>query len=119
MYTREAAQEKANQTPVDRMPEEQRAKAREVAARLDKATSHNENLAKTPTPAPADAMGNREAMRQNMTGQDKTAPAMSPTSAQSGQPATEKDHSQQQEKAPGKQAGRSQTLPRPRPSWER
>ena len=115
MYTRQAAQEKPALKPLDQLPADQRAQVDAIKARLEKATQHIDKGAQAP--APADAGGSREAVRQNMTGQDKTAPALSPTSAQAGQPATEKSPQakEPQEKAPA----RPQTLPRPRPSWER
>jgi hypothetical protein len=63
-------------------------------------------------------------MRQNMTGQDKAAPALTPTSAQAGQPSTEKKvpspSNNAPAKAPQKDGARSpQTVPRRPPSWER
>jgi hypothetical protein len=118
MYTREAAQEKANQNPIDRMPLDQQAKVEAVKGTLERATQHIEKSANAPTSVPADNADNREAMRQNMTGQDKAAPALSPTSAQAGQPVTEKAPSKEPPTKTQDQ-GRAQSLPRPRPSWER
>jgi hypothetical protein len=58
-----------------------------------------------------------------MASQDKTTPALSPTSAQAGQPATEKNapaSSNESAKTLDKTPARApQTMPRPRPSWER
>jgi len=84
MYTREAANEKTSRNPVERMPEDQRAKAQEIGARLDNATNHLNQNAQTPSPAPADSASSPEASRQNMTNQDKAAPDLSPTSMQAG-----------------------------------
>jgi hypothetical protein len=113
MYAREAAQERANRTPLDRMPAEQQAKVDKIKATLEKATQHIERSTET-SPTPVDANGGREAVRQNMTAQDKAAPAFSPTSAQAGKTPLEKPV-----KAPEKPQERPQTVPRPRTSWER
>jgi len=122
MYTRQAGQEQTAR-PLDRMPPDQQAKVEGIKASLQKATQHIDKSAHSPSAAPADGNGSREAMRQNMTGQDKTAPALSPTSAQSGTTAEKNTPGQlnetpakTQEKAPGRA---QQTVPRPKPSWER
>ena len=112
--TAKQVEEKAK--PLDRMPPEQQAKVEEIKARLQKATQHIDKSPAAPAPAPADGADSREAMRQKMTGQEKAAPALSPTSAQAGQPASE-THSpsptrQTVTKAPP-------TVPRRPPSWER
>ncbi len=62
------------------MPPDQQAKVEAIKARLEKATQHINKDANTPSSA-APSDGNREAVRQNQTAQDKTAPALSPTSA--------------------------------------
>jgi hypothetical protein len=117
MYSREAAQEKANAKPIT---PEIKAQADRVTATMDKATQHMSQNSGAPSAAPSDGASSPQPMRQNMTGQDKTAPALSPTSAQRGQ--TEKD-SPGKSNAPAetqtKAADRAQTLPRPKPSWER
>jgi len=113
MYTRQAAQEKTN--PLDRIPADERAKLDAIKGTLERATQHQGRDVPT-LAAPADAMGNREALRQNMAGQDKAAPALSPTTTQTGKRATEKGPSR---KTPESTAQRPQTVPRPRPSWER
>jgi hypothetical protein len=121
-YAREAVQEKANLTPMDRMPPDQQAKVDKIKATLEKATRHIDRNGQTPSPTPPDANGGREVVRQNMSGQEKAAPALSPTSAQSGKTAQEKSPAPSQEppaKTPEKPRTRPQTLPRPRPSWER
>jgi hypothetical protein len=124
MYTRQSAQEKVNQKPREQLPQEQKAELAEVKARLEKATQHIGQNAPASSPSPPDSASTPQPMRQNMTGQDKAAPALSPTSAQAGQPATEKNapepSNESQAKTPEKAAGRTQqTLPRPRASWER
>jgi hypothetical protein len=113
MYAREASRDDTNRKPVNEIPEADKAAAKAAGERLDKATQH---LRENAPSQPGDSGGSREAVRQNMTGQDKTVPALSPTSAQTGQPATEKPPSKEPQ-TPEK--GRAQTMPRPRPSWER
>ena len=121
MYSRQAAQQPANQKPMEQMPADQKAKVDAIKERLEKATQHIDKTAQSPA-APTDSMGNREALRQNMTGQGKTAPALSPTDARAGR-AVEGNAPEQSSKSPAKtpekSASRPQTLPRPRPSWER
>lgn len=119
MYTREAAQEKTNLKPLDRMPADQLAKVDAIKAKLEKATQHIDANALTPSPA-ANGNDSLEAARQNMTGQGKHAPALSPTNAHAGKAAHETLPAPSQEspsKAPDKP--RPQTVPRPQPSWER
>jgi hypothetical protein len=114
MYARDAEHEKANLKPIDRMPPAQQAKVDAIKERLEKATQHIGQSANTPSPA--DAGSSPQASRQNMTGQDRTAPALSPTNAHAGQPETDREKSpspQHEKKAEHK------TLPRPQPSWER
>jgi hypothetical protein len=123
MYTRQA-QGNVSQKGLNDMPPEQRAKVEAVKSTLEKATQHIDRIAHIPPGGPTDNTGNRDALRQNMTGQDKAVPALSPTSAEAGQPATDKSASapsnEPSAKTPEKSAGRmQQTLPRPRPSWER
>jgi len=121
MYSRVARQDKTAQKPLDQMPPDQQAKVEAIKEKLEKATQHIDKNAQAPAPAPADATGSCGAMRQNMRGQDKTAPALSPTSERAGQPATgQTSSSRQPEKSSEKQAGHAQkTVPRPSPSWER
>ncbi len=115
------SREKANQKPMDRMPPDQQAKVDSIKATLERATQHVNKSPDAPASTPPEGTGSREAMRQNMTGQDKTAPALSPTSAETGQtaeknaPAPDETPARTQQKTPGLK----QTLSRPRPSWER
>jgi len=120
MYARQDGQEQANRTPLDRMPPEQRAQVDAIKAKLEKATQHIDGNAQRPSPASSDSDGGREAARQNMAGQEKTAPALSPTSVQAGKTAQEKPTSPSQETPrTDKRQSRPQTVPRPKPSWER
>jgi hypothetical protein len=123
MYTQQAGQERAAQKSVQHIPEADKSEARDWGARLDKATQHIQHNGGAPAPAPADSTGSPEPMRQNMVAQNKSAPALSPTSAQLGQTANEKSAAQpsaENSKAPEKSAGQErQTMARRPPSWER
>ncbi len=124
MYTQQAAQEKATQKTVDQIPDADKAKAKEVGERIDKATQHLQKNAPAQPSVPADGTGSPEPMRQNMTAQDKSAPSLSPTSAQKGTPATEKSAASPSTEAPAKPQEKPpqrqpQTVPRRPPSWER
>jgi hypothetical protein len=123
MHVLKDAQDKAALKPVPQMPEAEKLKAQELGARLDKATQHIQQNAPTHTPAPADSTSGPEPMRQNMTGQDKTAPDLSPTSAQMGQVGHEKEAAapsqEQAEKTQQPTQQPSQTVARRPPSWER
>jgi hypothetical protein len=122
MHTREAAQPTA-QKPMNQMPPEQLQKVSEIRARLEMATQHAGPESPTRQASPTDAPVTQEAMRQNMTGQDKTAPAMSPTNAHSGMTSVESGASLRPAptpKVPQKSTQKpQQTIARPRPSWER
>jgi hypothetical protein len=122
MYSCQGAQQTANQKSLEQMPPDQRAKVNAIKERLEKATQHINKDAYARTAAPIDSMGNREAMRQNMTGQDNAAPALSPTDHRAAQTVQGNAPAQSNDwpaKAPEKSTARAQTLPRPRPSWER
>ena len=117
MYARQDVQGKTTERTMNRMPPDQLAKVEAIKQRLEAATQHIGG--NTPAPTPADNSGSREPMRQNMTAQDKTAPALSPTTAQAGQTA-EKGAPETSGKIPEKTPARSpQTVPRRPPSWER
>lgn len=120
MYAREAAQEKAGKSSVDQMPPEQKAKAQEIGAKMEQATRPDGPGGNSP--APAGGAASPEAMRQNMTGQERSAPALSPTGAHAGKTAQETP-SQPAKEPPAKTQdtpqSRPQTLPRRGPSWER
>jgi hypothetical protein len=123
MYSRQAEQVRTTQKPVQQMSDAEKMRAREAGARLDKATQHLRQSAPAQTLTPSDSASGPEPMRQNMTGQEREAPALSPTTAQLGQTANEKgvpEHSQEERtNAPAKTQNRPQTIARTRPSWER
>jgi hypothetical protein len=113
MYAQEEVNDKATRPRVERMSKDQLSKAQEIGARFEAATKHLNQNVPSPPAGPADGATSPEPSRQNMMNQDKTAPALSPTSMQAGKTAPEKPA----EKTPEK--GRPDTLPRPKPSWER
>ena len=122
MYTREAAQDKANAKPLDTMPADQQAKALAVKERLEKATQHRESNAPAPSPTPSDSASSPQTGRQNMTGQDRAAPALSPTTEQAGKTKSEvpDKSAESPAKSPAPSSDRSQqTMARRPPSWER
>ncbi len=112
MYTREAANEKAARKPVEHMPEDAKAQARETGALLDKATQHL-NSDRSPAQAPQGSSESPEASRQNMTHQDKAAHDLSPTSAQKGTPSHEQKSPSVSERTP--EAPKPDKTPSPMP----
>jgi hypothetical protein len=121
-YARQAMQDKANEKPIEQIPQADKALARTVGERIDKATRQIQ--APRPTPAaPHDSASNPEPMRQTMMNQEKAAPALTPTSAQAGMPAGDKEAPSPSKEAPArtpeKPARAPQAWRRPRPSWER
>lgn len=108
MYSREAAREKAAERPIT---PEIKAQADRAMATIDKASQH---LQSQPAPAAPDG-GTNAAQLQKQNHQEKAQEALSPTDSAAGKTAA-----QDKEKAPEKPVSRSpQTVPRPRPSWER
>jgi|SRR5579871_2817801 len=122
MYTREAAQPPA-QNNMNQISPERFRQVDEIRARLEKATQHVGQESAVRQASPADAPVSQEAMRQNMARQDQTAPAMSPTSAQSGMTSVESGASVRPSPTPKVQQknvqSRPQTIARRPPSWER
>jgi hypothetical protein len=122
MYARQGAQETAKLTPLDRLPAEQKAKVDAIKATLEKATQHIGQSVGTPSVSAPDTAGDREAMRQKMAAQDKAAPALTPTGMEAGRTAHDQSRTPANAptpKAPEKASPRPQTVPRPRPSWQR
>jgi hypothetical protein len=123
MYARQEAQRSA-QSPMDKMPAEQRAKVDEIKARIERATQHTGQEVSTRQTSPGDTPVTQEAMRQNMTGQDKTAPAMSPTSELAGKTSLERGDAVRPSPTPPRPPQKmtpkpQQTIARRPPSWER
>ena len=118
LYTRQDAQERASQKPVDQLPPAQQQKLDEVKARLEKATQHVGNDT-PPSPPNAGGSASPQALRQNMSGQDKAAPALSPTSEHAGATAKEQSATKQSESPSKATDSQTQTIARRPPSWER
>jgi len=112
MYTREDAVDRTSRRSIESLPEATKARAREVGALINKATQHMHHQ-RAQSEQPADAMDNKAAMRQNMTGQEQHSPALSPTSGSSGKTASERQPMNTPSKA------REKTIQRTPPSWER
>jgi hypothetical protein len=110
------AQEKARQT-VEQMPPDQKERMDEIKSRMEKSTQHIDRQA--PSSAPVDNGGGPEAMRQKAASQDKSAPALSPTSEQKGTPQKDAPSSEPAKQPESSPSQRPQTLPRRQPSWER
>jgi hypothetical protein len=109
MYAREAAQEKASAKPITA---EIKAQADRALATINRASQHAQPG--PPQAAPENA-GSPEAHLQKQHGQGRAQEALSPTDAATGQTAT-----QDKGKTPDAIPSRApQTIPRPRPSWER
>jgi hypothetical protein len=109
MYTREAAQAKSK--PVEQISPDEKAKAADIGTDLKKTMGlHGPD---GNGPAPAGGAASPEAVRQNMTGQNRAAEALSPTNMHSGKPV------EKETKEPEKPKSPAPTVPRPRPSWER
>jgi hypothetical protein len=113
-----------SQKSVAQIPDSEKSKARELGARIDTLAQNAQQKAPAQTQAPEGGASGPEPQRQMMTGQDKAAPALSPTSAQRGTPATEKDAPAPSQDTSSQSTERSQeqtrqTIARRPPSWER
>jgi len=121
MYARQAEPGAAALRTVGELPDAAKEQAREIGARLDRATQHLRQDSAATSPSP-ESTGSPEPMRQSMLGQDNAAPALSPTSAQRGAVGHEQESSaSSREESPSvaKDSQRPQTIARPTPSWER
>jgi hypothetical protein len=126
MYAQQDAQEKANRTE---LTPDVKSKADEVMQAVNQASLS----AQTQSPSsPSEGGGSSTPMRQAEMNQDKTAPALSPTTEQVGRPANEPNHnqptpddivhqerSQKTQESARDQAQRSQSQERSRGGWER
>ena len=125
MYSREAVEAKAAEKPVAQIPESDKASARDIGSRVEQYSQDRAGNAFTGAPAPADSSAAPQAMRQDANGQDKSAPALSPTDGQVAKTALEKapDSPSQgsQEKEPSSQSPAHTPNPpqRDRGGWER
>lgn len=96
MYAQQSVQEGAARKSVRDISEADQAHAKDLGARVDKLTEPVRQNSAPQTSAPADTASSPEPMRQNMVSQDKQAPDLSPTSAQKGQTAKDRNVSSPQ-----------------------
>ena len=114
MYARGSVQQKASEKSPASLSPDQQARVREVQATMSQATQSPEQ---TPSPAsPSEGATNPQPMAQMATNQDKAAPALSPTTAQTGTRSHEHEH---ENASPSPARTPERTVPRPPPSWER
>lgn len=123
MYARQEAQKTAP-SPMDKMPAEQQAKLDEIKAKLERATQHTGQEGVSRQVSHGDTPVTQQPMRQNMTAQEKIAPAMSPTSELAGRTSIESGAPVRPSPTPPKpqqKTGqeRPRTIARRPPSWER
>jgi hypothetical protein len=122
--TRGAGQENAPTKQFENMRPDQQAKVAEAQTLFRQGTQETAPAPSAPAQAPADSTESPQVMAQKSMNQDKAAPALSPTSAQKGTRATEKDSpapsqdSSVQSKEQSQEQKR-QTIARRPPSWER
>jgi hypothetical protein len=112
MYTREAAQDEAKRRSLTELPLAVQSRLDGIRETLQRATQYHDPNGGAA--APVGGMANREALRQNMMGQDRSTPALSPTGMHAGTPDSERI-------SPliTPRVERPKTLPRTPPSWER
>jgi hypothetical protein len=115
--TRQPSQNLSAKEAVTRLPENIRSEAQQLGGRINRVAENSQADGPAFPQAPADATSNQQPMRQGMSGQDKVAPDMSPTSAQRGVRAEEVEGPSAPAQTPAQSPQR--TLPRPTPSWER
>jgi hypothetical protein len=119
MYTREAGQEKPAFKP-NELSQSDKASLTKAQELYQQGTSQGKDSPQVPAPAPEGATS-AQPMAQMSMNQDKAAPALSPTSAQTGTRTNEQEspsapnESQTQSKA----QEQAKTMARRPPSWER
>lgn len=112
MYARESVQQKASEKSPASLSPDQQARVREVQETMQQAT-HSPNQTSSPA-SPSEGATNPQPMAQMAMNQDKAAPALSPTTAQTG---TRSHEHENESPSPAKTPAR--TMPRSQPSWER
>lgn len=117
MYTRQAAQEQAAAKPSELVRPDQQARLAEAQGLYNKGTQEMTQSAPAATPAPQEGTANPQPMRQQMMGQERAAPDLSPTSAQASARAQDVEGQSGPANAPAQSQQR--TIARPEPSWER
>ncbi len=124
MNTRGTGQENAPAKQFENMRPDQQAKVAEAQSLFRQGMQETAQAPSAPAQAPADSTESPQVMAQKSMNQDKAAPALSPTSAQKGMRATEKDSPAPSQDASSQSKERSQeqtrqTIARRPPSWER
>ncbi|MGA7077471.1 MAG: hypothetical protein WBQ43_05045 [Terriglobales bacterium] len=124
MSTRGAVKENAPAKQFENMRPDQQAKVAEAQTLFRQGTQETAQAPSAPAQAPADSTESPQVMAQKSMNQDKAAPALSPTSAQKGTRATEKDSPAPAQEPTAQSKERSQeqtrqTIARRPPSWER
>ncbi len=117
MYSREAVEQAGGTKPVSLTPA-QEASAKEAAGLFRQGTQATVEVTPAPTPTPGDGASNQQPMKQNMMGQDKEAPALTPTSAQAGRSVSEIGPPAATPDKPEPSGNNKGRTPEP-PSWER
>ena len=112
-----ASQEQAAAQPSELVRPAQQARLAEAQALYSKGAEDMPQTTPVPTPAPEGGATNPQPMRQPMTGQERVAPDMSPTSAQASARAQDVEGPSAPSQTPAK--SQQQTVARPTPSWER
>ena len=111
------SQEQFAAKPAEYVRPDQQSRLAEAQALYNKGTQEVQQTTPAPTSAPDDGTTNPQPMRQAMSGQDKAAPDLSPTSAQRGVRGVEVERPSAPAQTPAQ--SQRQTIARPAPSWER
>jgi hypothetical protein len=111
MYTREAAQDKANRIPATA---EQKEQAQKIGTEMRQANEPNQEPSPSAPSAPEDR-GSNAAQLQNQSNQGKEQKALSPTDDAAGKTAVQEKQQSQEKQTQRPQ----QTVARRPPSWER
>ncbi|HUN56492.1 MAG TPA: hypothetical protein VMU41_00115 [Candidatus Binataceae bacterium] len=112
MYARESVQQKSSEKSPASLSPDQQARVREVQATMQQA-AHSPDQTSSPA-SPSEGATNPQPMAQMTMNQDKAAPALSPTTAQTGTRSHEHENA-----SPSPAQTPARTMPRPQPSWER
>jgi len=111
--------ENAPAKTVAAMPEAAKARAREIGSQVNHERNDVAQNSVAQTPAPADSASSPKVMRQDMTGRDKSQPALSPTDGQVANTALEKTEQMQSQEQRPSPAHTPHPHTRDRGGWER
>lgn len=114
------AQRQEQYNPVEGMSEADKARAREIGERINRATRHLEAGGRA-QPSLAEAPGGNGPQRQNQVNQEKVAPALTPTDGNVGKTALEPVNrpSQKAPEGPTPAQNKPRAPERGRGGWER